>query len=345
MLWTVRSVAATVAVAGTIAAVSLVAIGPSSPFAGKFLMAFHACDRGASHGCEGPECNHLYLAQSDDGWGWSLVPGIEPFEGDVPDIIRRGDTIYVYYLTFGLGDPPEVLRVRRYDATTGMLEKTARVSVKHSIGAKEQIVDPSLVVDDDGRLVMFYLVQDVGMNDPAVCLPGCSSCVKTFRSATELEGSDGTKFVVDEGNRYEREIGSHEILADPDVFETPEGYVMYLGYVDESYRGGAPDVTLALFSETLRGSYELVPALDDGVLVRSISGGPSGVYDFETRQYWSYGTQVSRDRSLIIAGAAHTTLDTLIPESGLRPAVTGEGLAGLGHDFMLASPGLALNLP
>ena len=84
-------------------------LAPSSPFTGKLLMTFHACDSGSGHDCYGPESNSVYVAQSDDGWGWSLVPGVEPFQGDVPDIIRRGDTIYVYYLTFGFGVPPEIL--------------------------------------------------------------------------------------------------------------------------------------------------------------------------------------------------------------------------------------------
>jgi hypothetical protein len=192
---------------------------------------------------------------------------------------------------------------------------------------------------------MFYLVQDVGLNDPAVCLPGHSRCTKIFRSATEVEGSDGTEFIVDAGNRYERQISSHEMFADPDVFKGPTGYVMVASYIDETYRSGPPDATLALSSNVLRGSYRLISGLSKGVLARGISGGPGGLYDFETKKYWTYGTQVARDHSLIIAGATHTGLNSEIQEeSKIRPAITGS-LPGLTRDFILASPGLALNTP
>lgn len=62
---------------------------------GKYLMAFHACDTAADN-CRDPRNHRVYLAQSDDGTQWSIVPGWTPHGGSVPDVIRRGETLYIY---------------------------------------------------------------------------------------------------------------------------------------------------------------------------------------------------------------------------------------------------------
>lgn len=59
---------------------------------GKYLMAFHACDAAAAE-CRDPRNHQVYLAQSDDGAQWSLVPGWKPYPGSVPDVIRRGESL------------------------------------------------------------------------------------------------------------------------------------------------------------------------------------------------------------------------------------------------------------
>jgi len=315
----------------------------SSPFTGKYIMAFHGCDLSASHQCFGPEFNDVYLAQSNNGTTWEPIPGIEPFTGDVPDPIRRGNSIFVYYLTFGFSDPPETLNVRRYNASTGALEDEAIVTIEDASGQSEHIVDPSMIVDEDGRLVMFYLLQDVGLNDPALCRPGQSRCVKIYRSATEVEGSNGTEFTVDEGNRFEITITTQQMSADPDIFKGPNGYLMYVGFVDETIRTGLPDMTLALASIELRGEYQFVSGLRDGVLAIGLSGGPSGLYDPSSGQYLTYGTQVAPppNDEFLIGGAVHRNVNVQIPESQLRSMITGRNFPGLTPSFIIASPGVA----
>jgi len=310
----------------------------------KLLMAFQACNAGGANGCPGYKKHNVHLAQSNDGVHWLPIPGIEPFEGAVPDLIRRGNSLYVYYLPFGDTVPPGTLNVRRYNVITGELQDEDIVTVMDESGVKEAVADPSLILDENGNLVLFCIAQDVGLDDPDRCMPGRVSCKKTFRSATEVEGSNGREFIVDSGNRYERQIGSNEALGDPDVFQAPGGYVMYVRYVDESYQSGPPDATLLLFSSDLRGSYALDTALEDGVLTRRISGG-SGVYDFATKQYWTYGAQVDPWSRLVIAGAVHASFDITIFESRLQTVITGGDVIGLGPDFAVSNPGLAINLP
>ena len=57
-------------------------------------MAFHGCKTGSGD-CNNPSSHEVYLAQSNDGASWSLVLGWEPRDGSVPDVLRRGDTLYV----------------------------------------------------------------------------------------------------------------------------------------------------------------------------------------------------------------------------------------------------------
>ena len=72
------------------------------------LMAFHTCATSATE-CMNPSNPIVQLAQSVDTVSWSLIPGWQSYSGSVPDVFRRGNTIYVYS-TSGL---------LRSDATTG----------------------------------------------------------------------------------------------------------------------------------------------------------------------------------------------------------------------------------
>ena len=137
----------------------------------RLLMAFHGCAEGASD-CNNPVKHRVYLAQSEDGAQWSLVPGWTPLRGSVPDVFRRGDTAYVIS-TGG---------VARVNMTTGSVT-IEEVSVRGG----DLYVDPSLAQLPDGRLVMFYLPGIIGQ-DPARCAPGESSCVKSIKSAVEVPG-------------------------------------------------------------------------------------------------------------------------------------------------------------
>jgi hypothetical protein len=60
-----------------------------------YLTAFHACDS-FNLDCRDPRNHRVYLAGSDYASSWYLIQGWVPFQGSVPDVIRRGDTLYVY---------------------------------------------------------------------------------------------------------------------------------------------------------------------------------------------------------------------------------------------------------
>ncbi|MBI4277378.1 MAG: hypothetical protein HY660_02880 [Armatimonadetes bacterium] len=310
----------------------------SSPFAAKYLMAFDACDtsRGANF-CRNPRRDTVYLARSNDGRTWSPVPGVDPFPGNVPDLVRRGNTLYVYYLTFDRTlTIPEVLNVRRYDMASGALIGESRATIEHSDGTQQAIVDPSPTIDEQGRIVLFVLVHDGG--NPGSCPAGVSSCAKVFLSATEVAGSDGTRFVVDPGARFEITLSSDESATDPDIFKGADGYLLYI------FKGSDNNV-LAASSGSLRGTFALIPGLPGGVLATGEGGIQSGHYDQATGQYWLYvHTRPPGPGDIaIIRRAVHDAVNTPVPAGAFETVIAGATFPGLRASFTVESPGFTVN--
>lgn len=166
--------------------------------------------RHGRHDCMNPANHLVQLAQSADGRTWSLVGGWQSYKGSVPDVFRRGNTLYVFS-TSGL---------MRVDMTTGV---TTTTNVTLSEGG---FVDPSIAQLPDGRLILFYLPSIMGQ-DPAQCAQGESSCVRQIRSAVEVAGSDGSQFTVDAGSRVSETITSGS-FSDPDIFYNGTEWVIYV---------------------------------------------------------------------------------------------------------------------
>ena len=290
-------------------------IEPAPGISGAYLLAFHACDPDVSD-CNDPRNHRVYLAQSDDGVNWSVVPGWETYKGSVPDVIRRGDTLYVYTSD----------SVRRYDFATETWESPVSVELTDT-EAPDGFVDPSLIIDDQDRLVLFYLVGIIGQ-DPAGCAPGETSCVKHFRSATEVDGSDGAQFVADSGDRAQVTIVPPSTASDPDIFYDGSRYVLYIS------RGQSIQVYT---SQTLLGDYTLLSTLPDGYLTYVVGIG-SGYFDQATSRYWTYGHTFDG----IIRRAVHASLDESLNESDFTTVLTGSSI-GLGASYLVNSPGFAVN--
>ncbi len=293
----------------------------SSGISKAYLLSFHACDT-ATANCRDPRNHQVYLAQSNDGASWSLVPGWMPYPGSVPDVIRRGDTLYVY--------TPD--QVRRYRFATQTWEAPVRVSLNDPTAPG--FVDPSLFVDDQGRLVLFYLVATPG-SDPAQCAPGQPTCVKRFHSATEAPGSDGTAFVAEPGDRVAITLHPNPIdsASDPDIFiEAVRSTTRYVLYIS---RGNSIQIYTSL---TLHGSYTLLTTLPEGYLTRNTGGIGSGHFDFVANRYWTY----VHTPNGIIRRAAHSTLDEQLAEDDFTAIITGSSI-GLGSSWRVESPGFAVN--
>lgn len=297
---------------------------------GNYVMAFHACDT-AVDTCSQPVNHDTYVAQSDDGISWTLLSGYTAFDGSVPDLIRRDDVLYVYAVDSMLNQ----LVLRRYHITAGTWDETVSVTVLDENGEAELLVDPSLIIDEDGKLVLFYLNPASMGGDPAMCESGETSCTKTFRSATEQD-TDGAEFVADSGNRLELTISSSSSASDPDIFEGPEGFVLYIS------RGSSVQVFTAT---SLRDTYEVMDdGLSDGYLVTNLGGIPSGYYSESDATFSTYVHSNDGDLQ-IIRRATHTSLATALDETDFTTVITGDSFSELGSTFTVASPGFAPNVP
>lgn len=318
-----RAVPAWLLLAAALAACTSARVPGGASVTGEYLMAVHACDT-AERDCTNPTNHLVYVVQSDDGRSWTPIPGYEPHPGSVPDLIRRGDTLYVY--------APGV--VRRYRFTEDRWEDPVPFRATKSDGSSDFPVDPSLVIDAEGRLVMFYLESGgPGSGDPARCAPGEETCSKIVRSATEVDGSDGTRFTVDTGARAEIAIRAEQHASDPDVFADPVGHVMYLSHAD-GLRVHA--------SETLRGQYRRLAYLPAGVLVARHGVG-AGFFVRDADRYWTFVHARAGDVS-VIRRAAHEPLDEILPGGAFETVLTAVSL-GLPTTVTLESPGFAVNDP
>ncbi len=281
-----------------------------------YLMAFHACDTAQSP-CDTPSTHQVYLAQSADGVSWALVPGWRPFSGSVPEIIRRGDTLYIY--TPGA--------VTRYHFDTGVLEATRQVAVEDF---PEGFVDPALVLNEQGQLVLFFVPGVIG-GDPGGC-NGEPQCERTVRSAVEVEGSDGTRFQPVEGARVTLTVGEGQAfrsLSDPDVFFDGRRMVLLTSHGLSVQAWASP---------TLHGTYTRL-----GVLSRGLGGVPAGYFDPQTRRYWIYAHySPNLETPTVIRLARVPGLKRALNASDFVTVLSGQSL-GLGSTWAVASPAVILS--
>ena len=292
-----------------------------SPFTDRYLMAFLACNSNTVS-CNDPRNHQTFLAQSNDGATWTLVSSVPSLSGSVPDVIRRGNTLYVFI--------PGT--VARYHLDTGKIDLPQPVTITTSNNSDELFVDPSIIIDANGNLVLFYLLGQIG-SDPARCPPGVFSCMKVIHSATEVAGSDGTRFIVDPGDRADISINGQETASDPAIIKDSNGYTLLIS------RGQSVE---AMISSDLRGTFRDIPTLPGGILVSNLGGVPDGYYDSTNGQYWIYVT--SGMNNSVIRRAVSNDITSPLSEGQFSTVLSGSSI-GLGSSFMVASPGITPNKP
>jgi len=288
---------------------------------GKYLMAFHACDTNAAD-CHDWQNHRVYLAQSMDGIQWSIIPNWESYFGSVPDVIRRGETIYIY-------TPGQLVR---YHLDSGLLESGLPVTVKGAEG----FVDPSVTIDDQGRLVLFFLYGRIG-GDPAGCMPDETTCENRFGSATEVEGSDGEVFALDEGDRVKVTLSSSgpiRTASDPDIFFDGSQYILYIAY--------GPSIS-AWTSPDLRGTFTPIAELPGGMLTNDTGGVAAGYYDPVSQQYWTFAHKTDQNLPAIIRRTVHDDLTQQLTDQEWSE-INGISV-GLTATTSIESPGFAVNEP
>ena len=330
----------------------------TSAITGKYLLVFNDRDcnlpgvvKRARDRCTQPKFSRVHLLQSDDGATWRSVPGFEPFPGGVPDAVRRGNTLYIYA---NLMNPNPALggiglRVRKYHFDTDTWDDPVCVELAggrgpyppRSLGARfpeqEFPIEESVIIDDDGRIVLFYVL---GYEEDE--LRGQCGFTEYVRSATEVEGSDGTKFTVDEGDRFTltacEENEAVSLIANVEVFRGPYGYIMYAGFLSPGETGGGVGI-LALESMDLHGGYRPVQGLPDGILAKNVAAHPGGYYDAAAEEYWTFTVPARPEPKDVILRAVHNRIDRPLSGSQFRTVVELENVPGSERTFIDGADG------
>jgi len=277
-------------------------------------MSFNVCLQSVSD-CNNPQNHSVLLAQSDDGKSWSLLQGWTASKGSVPDLFRRGDTIYLY----------DTQGLTKINVKTGEITKT-----RASITSGESFVDPSLAQLPDGRLILFYLPGMRG-GDPAQCAAGETTCQKMIKSAVEVAGSDGTSFVEDPGMRVSATLsstGEDRVFSDPDIFFNGTDWVLYVS------RGRG---TEAYTSKDLQGSYSNKVNLTNGK-----GGVPSGIFDESSSKVWTYTHANVAGEQVIRRTVSDKGLSGASNDSDYQSIITTSFVSSLGYKIV-GSPGVAIN--
>lgn len=293
----------------------------AQPFTKKYIISYHTCGTG----CTSFNDHLVNLAESNDGISWTAVPYFTPYLGSVPDVIIREAKLYLY-------NPG---KVKRFDNSTGLWDAaTSKVTVKDSIGGSVNFVDPSAIIDETGKIVLFYLNSSgIPMGqDPA----GCSTypCVKRFDSATEVDGSDGTQFIQNSGHRASFTLNSNS-TSDPDIYFDGNNYILYVSKGSNTY---------AYQCNTLKGTYTSMPNISNGLLT-SQGGIPCGYFDPISNNYWTYvhanisGVTVIRQAIHSNFNSQLSTFNTVISASIMEKTTgtTTESPGFCTNDFLLTS--------
>ncbi|MCX6153050.1 MAG: T9SS type A sorting domain-containing protein [Candidatus Kapabacteria bacterium] len=285
-------------------------------FLKKYLMAFHTC---TGTNCGDPKNHVTKIAESDDLINWNLIPNLPQMPGSVPDLIARGDKLYVY-------NPGQV---RTYNNSSKVWEPSSPVSIIDSNNNKIDFVDPSPYLDSNGKIVLFFL-NSTGLfgQDPA----GCKTypCVKFFDSAIEEDAADGKKFRLVPGHRLTIVLQNGS-ASDPDIFYDGKDYILYIS------RGAN---TYAYHSSSLQGNYNVFQNLTNSLLT-SAGGVACGYYDSTTKKYYSY-IHTNENGTTLIKVAVHQDFNSQLSPTDFKPAISGT-LMNLGANSNCESPGITLN--
>ncbi|MDQ7825434.1 MAG: IPT/TIG domain-containing protein [Candidatus Eremiobacteraeota bacterium] len=295
--------------------------GSSSALPGKYLLTFHVRDiSGGVNTSDNTKCM-VQFAYSDDSITWTPVPNFTPFKGSAPDLLKRGNTVYFY--------TPDPDIVTRYNASTGTMTSGVPVVIKQSDGTNDDYGDISPYLDPStNKIVIFYKSTKGYSGDPQYgTLPVCS--------ATEVEGSDGTQFTKDDGNRI-----APLKHADASIFFDGTQYILYVGYNPQSV--GEKPKTYVYTCSTLRGTYNPISTLPGGLLTESGSV-PCGYYDPVTAKYWTYITLLSPTSAAVIKRASHSDFSRQLTDSDFTTVVSNTLYPGLKTTDSTESPGFKPN--
>ncbi|MBN8456683.1 MAG: exo-alpha-sialidase [Verrucomicrobia bacterium] len=156
--------------------------------------------------------HRVLSASSADGLSWTRDPGVRIESASVPCAVNDGDRrILIYYVK--PPDQPGRLESVACSVSTDGIRFQPAVEFRIDGLSKRKAVDPSIIRNDAGRFLLYYLASD-HQGDPAR-----APNPHPIHLATS---DDGLRF------KEAGPVFSHDGLVDPDVFRTKDNWLMYV---------------------------------------------------------------------------------------------------------------------
>lgn len=281
-----------------------------------YLMAFHTC---TSSTCGDATKHVIYLAGSNDGISWTLIPQFSGISGSVPDLIFYNDFLYIFHAG-NFQKNWAKLNACFQTVATGNASLTSSTDTGG-------FVDPSLILSGSD-LILFYLPGSVG-SDPA----GCTTypCTKEIHSAT-ADSASLESFTQVSGARVQATLDGSSLLtfSDPDIVAKSDG--SYLLYVS------AGQDTLVYTGTSLTGTF----SSPDGSTLREISNNSGGVPSAieVSGQIWLYVTTSGQSGVSTIRRAVSSDGITALADSAFSTVISSSVSSGFSSDTSVSSPSI-----
>lgn len=241
----------------------------------------------------------VYLLQSDDGVNWSVVPGLAPFQGGVPAVLRRGNTIYLVSMPLSPIALDWHYEVRRYRMDTGIWDPPVTIAINDAQYPGEAN-SPAMILDPQGNIA---LLSDTS----ALCEYVYRPCNTThLRITTEISGSDGTQFNAQVADlltdTFAGQVGSVQTngplgnygTGDATIYFDATRYIIFAP-IANVIQGSPLLGTRVFYSPNVYGPYTLSSTLPGGMITSNsaMNSGIAGVttfYNAARKKYWNYGS-------------------------------------------------------
>lgn len=296
---------------------SQVPCDPSTITTANYLMSFHAC--AADDECTDPSNHTVYLAKSDDGVSWSLVEEFDPVSGSVPDIIFHDGYLYLMHT-----QDSEWMKLNSCFGVVSSGEPSLESDTDEN-----GWVDPSMIEDENGDLVLFYLPGTAAGTDPASC--SSSPCTKEIHSATISENF--SQLVQIDGSRLTRNLTAGG-LSDPDIIKYDDDtYLLYVSSGQNTYvyqASGLEELFQVPSAQTNSGDGHLIVSVEAGGVPGAIKVGD---------EVWLYVTTSSNEQESIRRAVSSDGI-TVFDDEDFVTVIDDSSLSGFSAGTSFSSPSI-----
>jgi len=229
---------------------------PAATTASELKFDQPASNSDISSDSNGPFYHQVFKTTSSDGLNFTEKSELLLDKASVPDAIKSSDGKIFVYAVDGAGRSNSGVMVAvSEDNGISWHQGSAQIQSENE---EMSAADPQAILQDDGKIRLFYLVA-TGLPDKK---KGLAPDVSAFNQATFMIKSalseDGINFVEEKGTRYQS-VG--EIITDPDVIKIKDKWYMYLAKGSELIATVSTDGNTFTFLQNIR---------DDGSVSKTV---------------------------------------------------------------------------